>query len=61
MGELIDKAKGKIKQAAGDVTGDDSLKAEGTVDELKGKAKGAVEDVKHAVKDALKPAPKPGK
>ncbi len=54
MGELIDKAKGKMKKIAGDATGNDRLKAEGTVDELKGKAKGAVEDAKHAIKDATK-------
>ncbi len=50
MGELIDKAKGKIKQVAGAVTGDEKLKAKGEVDELKGKVKGAVEDVKQAIK-----------
>ncbi len=54
MGELTDKAKGKLKQAAGALTGDDKLKREGEVDEAKGKVKGAVEDVKHAVKEAVK-------
>ena len=54
MGEIIDKVKGKIKQAAGTLTGDKNLQREGKVDEAKGKVKGAVEDVKHAVKDAVK-------
>ena len=54
MGEIIDKAKGKIKQAAGALSGDKNLKREGEVDETKGNVKGAVEDVKHAVKDATK-------
>jgi uncharacterized protein YjbJ (UPF0337 family) len=54
MGEIIDKVKGKIKQAAGAVTGDKKLEREGNVDETKGNVKGAVEDVKHAVKDAVK-------
>ncbi len=54
MGELIDKAKGKIKQAAGILGGDKKLQNEGKVDEAKGKLKGAVEDAKHAVKDAAK-------
>jgi uncharacterized protein YjbJ (UPF0337 family) len=54
MGELIDKAKGKIKQAAGNLAGDKKLEREGKVDEAKGNVKGAVEDVKHAVKDAVK-------
>ena len=52
MGEIIDKTKGKIKQAVGDLTSNKELKQEGERDELKGKVKGAVEDVKDAVKDA---------
>jgi uncharacterized protein YjbJ (UPF0337 family) len=52
MGELIDKFKGKIKQAAGGLAGNKKLVNEGKVDEVKGNAKGAVEDAKHAVKDA---------
>ena len=57
MGELMDKAKGKAKQAEADITGDRSRKAEGVLDELKGKAKGAFEDVKANVKEAArKPA-----
>ncbi len=55
MGELIDKAKGKIKQAAGKATGNDSLAGEGVVDEAKGKAKGAFEEVKQAAKDIVQP------
>jgi uncharacterized protein YjbJ (UPF0337 family) len=55
MGELIDKAKGKIKQAAGDATGNDDLKGEGVIDEAKGKVKGAFEEVKQAVKGAVQP------
>ena len=54
MGELIDKAKGKIKQIEGDLTGDKLLHAEGVMDELKGKVKGATKAVKHAIKDARK-------
>jgi uncharacterized protein YjbJ (UPF0337 family) len=50
MGEIIDKVKGKIKQAAGGVAGDKKLENEGKVDEAKGKTKGAVEEVKQAVK-----------
>jgi uncharacterized protein YjbJ (UPF0337 family) len=52
MGELIDKTKGKVKQAIGDLTGNKELKSEGERDEAKGKVEGAVEDVKNAVKDA---------
>ena len=54
MGELIDKTKGKIKQAAGTLTGSKKLEREGRVDTAKGKAKGAFEDVKQAAKDAAK-------
>ena len=54
MGEIIDKTKGKIKKAAGALTGDKKLEREGMVDEAKGKAKGALEDVKHALKKAVK-------
>lgn len=55
MGELIDKAKGKVKQAAGDLTGNKELKQEGERDEFKGKLEGVVRDLKdlnHSVKDA---------
>lgn len=54
MGEIIDKVKGKIEQAAGKVTGDKKLEHQGDIDEAKGNVKGVVEDVKHAIKDAVK-------
>jgi uncharacterized protein YjbJ (UPF0337 family) len=50
MGEIIDTVKGKIKQAAGGLAGDTKLENEGKVDEAKGKLKGALEEVKHAVR-----------
>ncbi|WP_394828951.1 CsbD family protein [Pendulispora albinea] len=53
MGEIIDKVKGRIKKAAGALMGEPKLEREGKVDEVKGKAKGAVEDVKHTVKQAV--------
>lgn len=53
MGENTDKAKGRVKQAAGDLTDDDDLKAEGKVDEASGKAKGVVDDVKDKADDAV--------
>ncbi len=52
MGEFIDKTKGKIKQAVGDLTDNRALKREGERDERTGKVKGAITDVKQAVKDA---------
>ena len=39
MGEIIDKTKGKIKQAAGDLTGKTRLKREGERDERKARSK----------------------
>jgi len=48
-----DEIKGRMKQAAGDLSGDDSLKAEGETDEAAGKAKGLVDDVKGKVNDAI--------
>jgi uncharacterized protein YjbJ (UPF0337 family) len=50
MGEIIDKMKGKVKQGEGELTGDDSRKAEGRFDEMKGKVKEKIEDVKHAIR-----------
>jgi uncharacterized protein YjbJ (UPF0337 family) len=41
----IDKAKGRVKGAAGALTGDRHLKNTGRVDQAKGSAKNAVEKV----------------
>jgi uncharacterized protein YjbJ (UPF0337 family) len=53
MGETTDQAKGRIKQAAGDLTDNDDLKAEGKSDELLGKAKGALNDLRDKAEGAL--------
>jgi len=52
MGKVISKAKGRIKQAVGALTGNKTLKAEGVRDERRGKVEGAVEGVTNAAKDA---------
>jgi uncharacterized protein YjbJ (UPF0337 family) len=54
MGEIIDKSKGRIKQAVGDLTGNEKLKREGERDELRGRVKGVVMDVKRAINKAVK-------
>lgn len=54
MGEIIDKTKGRIKQAIGSLTGHEDLKREGQNDERKGAVKGALADVKQAIKKATK-------
>ena len=41
-----DKAKGRVKQAVGDLTDDKDLKHEGKADEIGGKVKDAVDTVK---------------
>jgi len=40
-----DQAKGRIKEAAGDLTGNDDLKNEGKADQAAGKAKDVAHDV----------------
>lgn len=52
--ENTDEAKGRIKEAAGDLTGDKDLKREGKVDQATGKAKEAVDKASDKAKDALK-------
>jgi uncharacterized protein YjbJ (UPF0337 family) len=47
-----DKAKGAIKDAAGKLTGDKELQAEGKMDKAKGAAHSAAGDVRDAVKKA---------
>ncbi|HEV7614826.1 MAG TPA: CsbD family protein [Solirubrobacterales bacterium] len=49
-----DDAKGRVKEAAGDLTGNDDLKREGKVDQAGGKAKEGVEKITDKIKDALK-------
>ena len=48
-----DQAKGRIKQAAGDLVGDDDLKREGKLDEQGGKVKEAVSSAKRKLDDAV--------
>jgi uncharacterized protein YjbJ (UPF0337 family) len=49
MSGEMDQAKGRAKQAVGDLTDDDDIKREGKVDEAAGKVKGAVDKVKDKV------------
>ncbi|MDP8915605.1 MAG: CsbD family protein [Pseudomonadota bacterium] len=50
-----DKAKGAVKSAAGKVTGDEKLKAEGKAAKTSGKVKSAVGGAADAVRGATKP------
>jgi uncharacterized protein YjbJ (UPF0337 family) len=49
-----DKAKGAVKDAAGKLTGDKQMQAEGKIDKAKGAARQAVGDVKDAARRADK-------
>ena len=48
-----DQAKGKIKEAVGDLTDDDKLKSEGQADQLLGDDTEAVKNVADRVDDVL--------
>jgi uncharacterized protein YjbJ (UPF0337 family) len=48
-----DKVKGAIKDAAGAVTGDKKLQAEGKLDKAKGSAHNLAGDIKDAARDAV--------
>jgi len=49
----MDEAKGRVKEAAGDLTGDQDLKNEGKVDRASGKIKEGVGDIADKAKDLL--------
>lgn len=48
------EAKGSMKDAAGKVTGDAKLQAEGKADKLKGKIQNAAGGIKDSLRDAEK-------
>ena len=48
----VDKAKGHVKQAVGELTDDDELEREGKIDELAGRAKDVADKAKDAIGDA---------
>lgn len=53
MSGEFDQAKGRVKQAAGDLTDDDELRREGKTDEASGKVKSALDDAKDKLDDAV--------
>ena len=57
MGEKTDEAKGRIKEAAGDLTDDDDLKREGKMDQagatVKRKTGEVVDKAKETVDDVM--------
>jgi uncharacterized protein YjbJ (UPF0337 family) len=50
----VDKAKGRVKDAGGALTDDQSLRAEGKVDKASGSVKNAVGKTADKVKDAVR-------
>jgi uncharacterized protein YjbJ (UPF0337 family) len=53
MDNDLDQAKGRIKQAAGDLTDNEDLKKEGKTDETAGKVKEFLEDTKDKAEDMV--------
>lgn len=52
MGSTADQAKGRAKEALGDLTGDRELQSEGKADQATGKVKEVAEKAKDAIGDA---------
>ncbi len=53
MSDKTDQAKGRIKEAAGDLKGDKDLQREGKSDRVAGEVKEKVGDAVDKVKDAV--------
>jgi uncharacterized protein YjbJ (UPF0337 family) len=53
MGKNVDEAKGRVKEAAGDLTDDKDLKREGKVDRASGTVKDKVGDAADKVKETV--------
>ena len=51
----IEETKGRIKEAAGDLTGDKDLQREGKADQRSAAVKKTIDDVADKMKDAVTP------
>jgi uncharacterized protein YjbJ (UPF0337 family) len=49
----VEKGEGKIKEAAGRITGDRKLETEGKLDQVKGAVHSAVGNAKDSIKDTF--------
>lgn len=49
----VDDAKGRVKEAAGAIVGNEKLKTEGQADQISGKTQGTFGDAKEKVKDLI--------
>jgi uncharacterized protein YjbJ (UPF0337 family) len=54
MAGQVDKAKGRVKKAIGELTDNEDLKREGEIDEASGKAKAVVEKVADKTRGAVR-------
>jgi uncharacterized protein YjbJ (UPF0337 family) len=54
MSEKMDQAKGRVKEAAGNISGDKDLEREGKVERTAGEVKEKVGDAIDTVKDKVK-------
>lgn len=50
---FTDQVKGKVKEVAGDISGDDKLKSEGIIDQAIGKAKEVISSVKDTTEEIV--------
>jgi uncharacterized protein YjbJ (UPF0337 family) len=50
-----DETKGRVKEAVGDLTNDDSMKNKGKADQAAGKVKQKVDEVTDKIKDKIDP------
>jgi len=48
-----DDIKGRVKEAAGDLTDNERLKREGKADQIEGKVKDLVDDARDKIEDAV--------
>ena len=53
-GGKTDELKGRVKEAAGALTGDENLKGEGRVDQTVGKIKQKTDEIIDKIKEAVK-------
>ena len=51
---MAQQGKGAMKEAAGKITGDEKLKAEGKMDKAEGKIRNTVGGIKDSIRDADK-------
>jgi uncharacterized protein YjbJ (UPF0337 family) len=52
-----EEIKGRLKEAAGDVTGDKDLQREGKIDQASAATKKTIEDAADKVEDVISPKP----